>query len=127
MIAARALLVAVACAATSAHAFVPPSHGKKAARLMWAGDWVTSYGLMLLAQDGQVVVGHYVYSHPPVRGEIRGEAAGRVLTFTWEEGKGGAGEGTGTFELSEDSRSFTGTWTTSTGGGGPWTGKRVEP
>ena len=129
MIATRALLLAVALAATSAHAFVPPSFGKKTVSGVWAGEWSTSYGILKLTQQGKIVVGHYVYSTPPVKGEVRGEADGRKLVFAWEEGKGGAGSGWGRFELSEDSLTFKGTWAVGAAvdPAGTWEGTRVGP
>jgi predicted esterase len=84
----------------------------------WAGEWVTDLGAMTLTQDGSSVEGTYGEG-----ARLEGEATGRKLTVTWQNGQN---RGTGSFERAEDGASFTGSWTGG-GGGGTWRGWRKDP
>lgn len=121
-----ALLVLLVLPGT-AQAFVPPSFGKRPAPRRWAGTWTSSYGPLSLVQEGAEVHGTYVYSNPPVHGTVKGTTTTEgTLDFVWNEGPGGAGNGTGVFTLDPDGRSFKGTWAGTGGGGGVWEGIRAD-
>lgn len=128
----RHLLPLLACLAglaslpAPAQAFVPPPFGKRPAPLRWTGTWTSSYGPLVLSQEGANVVGSYVYSNPPVHGTVQGTAKDGTLDFVWTEGPGGAGTGSGVFTLDPDGRSFKGSWVGVSGGGGLWEGTRAD-
>lgn len=89
-----------------------------AASMTWAGVWKTDFSSMTLTQTGNTVTGPYAYHD----GRIEATASGRTLTGRWIEYDN---EGTFTFTMSEDGKSFTGTWIETKphpGGGGSWNG-----
>jgi RNA polymerase sigma factor (sigma-70 family) len=88
----------------------------------FAGDWETTYGRMTLSQTGADVAGFYIMNGE--RCEIVGVVDGNRFSFTYREPHA---KGEGWFELSKNSRSFTGKWRVAEGGGwNDWTGKRIE-
>ncbi|MGB2710299.1 MAG: hypothetical protein WBC33_02195 [Conexibacter sp.] len=107
-------LLATACGQDEAH---------------WSGTWRTSYGTMVLHQDGTAVTGSYTFCD----GTIDAEADGTRLSGTWHQRRGCDGtdssEGPFDFELGSGETSFTGSWRYA--GGGPagegrWTGRRSD-
>jgi hypothetical protein len=71
----------------------------------WQGTWETTYGTVVMTQDGSAVSGFYDMGGPAaIEGTVRPD--GR-LVFTYTE-PSAAGEGW--FELSSDSLSFSGMW-----------------
>lgn len=84
----------------------------------FAGQWDTSYGLVVFNVQGNAVSGSY--TQPP--GRIQGTLNGPVLDATWSQADR---SGRMRLMLSADGRSFTGTWTEADGrGGGAWNGTR---
>lgn len=70
--------------------------------LNWTGRWDTSYGILVLTQNGNQVTGTYP------DGTLTGTVSGSVLTGTFVENNDYTGSFT--FTMSADGRSFTGTW-----------------
>ncbi len=107
------VLVAQIFFGLSAPAQQPPS---------FAGTWQTTFGDMVLQQDGVNVTGAYVSAG--LTGQITGKVEGRTLTFTYKEP---AAAGEGSFDLSPDGASFTGRWRVAgTQPWGEWQGQRVD-
>src|SRR5581483_2015861 len=69
----------------------------------FAGQWLTTFGSMQLAQNGEEVEG--TYGSGQFRASLAGQVAGGRLTFTFEEPDSG---GKGWFELGRDGQSFAG-------------------
>jgi hypothetical protein len=69
----------------------------------FAGTWETTYGVLILTQDGKKVRGSYYNGQASLEGTVE---KGR-LTFTFVET---IGKGDGEFVLSADGKSFTGKW-----------------
>ncbi|MBN1150369.1 hypothetical protein JXA84_03995 [candidate division WOR-3 bacterium] len=71
----------------------------------FSGRWQTTYGVMILEQEGQKVTGGYFFNgYCPIEGEVN--SWGR-LVFRYNEP---TTSGEGWFELSSDGDSFTGKW-----------------
>jgi|GEM_PF-3130243 len=68
----------------------------------FSGKWYTSYGDMVLEQDGVKVTGTY-----GIDGTLEGKVSGDRLEFEWKESWE---MGEGYFVLSEDGESFIGRW-----------------
>ena len=79
----------------------PDPDAPKAGRGKFAGLWLTTSGLMEIAEDGDRVTGRYA-----ARGtsDIRGDVKGRRLDFRFRSFRGGAGW----FDLSADGKSLAG-------------------
>jgi hypothetical protein len=98
-----------------------PSPKKPA--VTFAGSWETSFGLMTLKPEGDLIKGHYLFG--AAKATIEGKVVKNKLTFTYEEPTGVKGEGW--FELADDGQSFAGEWRD-----GPdrpwrkWLGKRTD-
>jgi hypothetical protein len=120
------LLVAVSCLPFVACGSADKAtSGQVAKALPWAGTWTTTYGRMVLHQEGSKVIGTYTFCD----GKIEGRARAAGLTGTWRQRLGCDGtdmpSGPFHFRLAPARRSFTGTW--SYAGDprqGPWTGTR---
>jgi hypothetical protein len=91
------------------------------AQSTFAGKWETTFGPMVLTQEGAVVTGAYFYGGK--RCTVQGKVEKGKLTFTYREP---AASGEGWFELADNGRTFTGKWREK---GqiewGEWRGKRV--
>ena len=92
----------------------------------WTGSWSTNFGAMSLVQNGNTVIGTYVY----MQGLVVGTVDGNVLRGTFTESPYALAD-TGDLELtlSADGHSFNGRWRYSTFPSGawstvPWTGVR---
>ncbi len=71
----------------------------------FSGTWETTYGDMVLEQNGSSVTGWYSYgTMSTIEGTVTG---GGKLIFTYDEGDAA---GTGWFQLSESGTSFSGQW-----------------
>lgn len=89
--------LALSCFTWPAEVFAgPPS---------FAGRWQTSYGVMTLKQEQQVVTG--TYSWEGVESTIKGQVKGLTLSFRYQDA---SGQGHGSFTLSSDGQSFKGRW-----------------
>jgi hypothetical protein len=85
----------------------------------FAGRWLTTFGLMILSQDGRTVSG--TYSRDGTGCSIRGGVEGDRLVFDYEEP---SEKGTGWFRLSRHGR-FAGEYLAHGGRGPlPWKGER---
>jgi hypothetical protein len=84
----------------------------------FAGTWDTTFGRLVLAQQGDKVIGTYYAG----RASLKGTVEKKKLTFTYkEEGE----QGKGWFELAADGRSFTGKYLADgTENWSPWDGAR---
>ncbi len=69
------------------------------------GTWSTTFGDVVMTQEGRTVEGRY---EQPRGSTLSGEIEGRVLKGTWRQSDG---NGTFEFELAEDGRSFEGSYT----------------
>jgi hypothetical protein len=69
------------------------------------GTWQTSYGSMLLTQEGNQVDGFYVWEG--LIGELEGTVKGSRLDFTFTEGED---TGEGWYEMADDGTSWSGKW-----------------
>lgn len=89
-------------------------------KIGFAGVWDTTYGLLRLIEEGELVRGFY---EPGAT--LQGGRSGDVLEFTYHDAEG---RGSGQFTLAEDGLSFDGEWQAE-GAGEPteWTGERVLP
>lgn len=93
----------------------------------WSGTWSTSYGRMVLHQDGSDVTGTYTFCD----GTVDATADGDRLTGTWRQRHGCDGtdmpSGSFDFQLEADGESFDGDWRYAaegpSGDGGPWSGR----
>jgi predicted esterase len=85
------------------------------------GQWQTSIGTVNLVQKGDAVTGTYGVSG---QFAIKGTVRGKVLTFTYEEGKL---KGDGRFALDERGHSFAGSFQIQGGRSGVWNGWRPDP
>jgi hypothetical protein len=87
----------------------------------WSGRWVTTYGDMMLTQEGDSVRGYYTYGGmSTVDGVV--DRTGR-LNFTYTEA---SASGEGWFDLSDDGNTFTGMWRqTGSAAWSPWEGYRA--
>ena len=84
----------------------------------WTGTWMTDYGRMYLAQQGNRVTGTYDY----MGGRIEGTVAGSVLSGTWVQTNN---SGRLEFRLSADGRTYDGVWGYGQGiSNGLWRGTR---
>lgn len=75
----------------------------------WAGTWSTSYGTMVLTQNGNVVQGTYTLDS----GQISGTVSGTVLTGRWTElptRQGPTDAGAIKFTMDADKQSWGGFW-----------------
>jgi hypothetical protein len=88
----------------------------------FTGTWNTTFGLMVLKQDGQAVKGHYDFEDAEAK--IEGTVEKNKLTFTYEEPTGVKGEGW--FELAVDGSSFKGQWREPEQSWQKWEGKRTR-
>ncbi len=73
----------------------------------WDGVWETTYGTIILAQDGSEVRGTY----RGTIGRIDGTAGWKILTFTWSEGPDRGStyfQGSGEFKMDRSEDSFEG-------------------
>jgi len=70
------------------------------------GRWETTYGVLVLSQNGTAVTGSYTYGGGT--GTVAGTVEKRTLTFKYEESSGVKGEGK--FELNDSATRFDGTW-----------------
>lgn len=86
------------------------------------GVWSTSFGRMRLLVSKDAINGCYAF---PYGAKVSGKLKGSQFNFTYKEP---AASGEGTFELSEDGRSFFGKWRPEgTEEWLDWFGTRVEP
>ncbi len=69
----------------------------------FTGSWDTNFGVLSMTQSGSAVTGTYSYQ----TGRLSGTVNGNVLSGTWVESDD---QGTFTFTLSADGRSFDGSW-----------------
>jgi hypothetical protein len=101
----------------------PSSRGGESGTIAsFDGVWDTSYDRLILAQEGSKVRGTYNY----VDGHLEGTVTGMELIFRWVEAGDGntpLTQGTGSFVMNSDRRSFTGTWEYgNTGSASEWNG-----
>ncbi len=75
---------------------------RRAVEHTWAGKWVTTFGKMILKQDGTKVTGEY---GNPIE-TLEGTASGSKLTGTWH---GSFSSGKFEFTMAPDGKSFKGT------------------
>lgn len=91
----------------------------------WGGIWDSSFGKMVLSQNGKIVEGEYEHDE----GRISGKIEGNRLSGTWYEGYGGTVDESGDVEfiMSDDCMSFSGKWGHGSGENwsGQWNGKRI--
>lgn len=91
-----------------------------AATAAWTGSWQSDFGTLSLQQSGNRVTGSY----PHHSGRIEATASGNSLSGRWIEYDN---EGTFSFSMSADGRSFSGSWKEvrpNPSGGGAWNGRR---
>lgn len=113
----RILLLTAACMV-----LCTPVLAQDASPASFAGAWDTTYGLLIVEQDGGVVRGTYSYGGGS---SIAGTVSERRLTFTYTEP---TASGDGWFELSEDAQSFAGQWRESgSSEWAAWSGTRAAP
>lgn len=120
------VLVAASCLPVAAYGAVASGAvGQAAKRPSWTGTWTTTYGRMVLRQEGSKVTGRYTFCG----GRLEGRRSGSGLTGTWHQRLGCDGtdmpSGPFHFRLSSSGSSFKGTW--SYAGDprrGPWDGTR---
>jgi hypothetical protein len=91
----------------------------------WAGTWTSSFGRLTLGAGGS---GSYEGFNP---GTVTGKVTGNVNKGTWDQPGTPPKNGTFTFTLSGDGRSFTGDWAYGPPGGGcgsacGWNGTCIE-
>ena len=105
-----------------------PAKGPMPQGVAWTGVWDTTFGPLVLKQEGNRVVGVYKYGEAGIVGAVVGETDGNYVNFKWAEQEGGAGTGHGLFVMAEDGNSFTGAWGTGEDdrGSGSWEGTRVQ-
>ena len=87
---------------------------------VWSGAWDTEFGVLVMTQSGNDVSGSY--SHDV--GSLAGIVSGNTLSGTWTENDD---EGTFTFIMSEDGKSFSGSWQETSpdpNQGGGWDGTK---
>ncbi len=95
---------------------------------IWSGTFKTTWGVMKLTQDGNKVVGTYVYGS----GKITGTVSGNTLTGRWSIApsyKAPIDAGDLQLTISADGRTLTGKWRNGSTGewNTNWTGTRVPP
>jgi hypothetical protein len=105
-----------------------PPKGPMPQGVAWTGAWDTTFGPLVLKQEGIRVVGVYKYGQAGIVGALVGEADGNYVNFKWAEQEGGAGTGRGVFVMADDGGSFTGAWGTGDDdrGSGSWEGTRLK-
>lgn len=91
--------------ARAAFTFADPAPSRPAAPAArtFAGEWMTSYGVMTLKQTGDAITGVY----GPAGNPISGSVAGDKFTFAYTEP---TVKGEGWFVLSADANQITGQW-----------------
>ncbi len=95
---------------------------------IWSGTFKTTWGVMKLTQDGNKVVGTYVYGS----GKITGTVSGNTLTGRWSIApsyKAPTDAGDLQLTVSADGKTLTGKWRNGSTGewNTNWTGTRVSP
>ena len=80
----------------------------------WSGAWDTSFGMMILQQNGNHISGTYEYNGGS---RVEGTITGDVFNGTWYEPEN---SGTLKFTMSDDGMAFTGFWDRD----GIWDGSR---
>jgi len=124
-----AIFVLSACGGSSSTRSTTPRTNVKP----WTGVWKTSFGGLVIVQDGARIVGKYTYNRG--RKKRTGKLEGKLLRdgifgFRWVE-IGGGSRGTlglGGFVMSNSGNSFRGKWGVgkSATNGGVWTGVRMN-
>jgi hypothetical protein len=98
------LLVLLFARAAIAFADSPPAAQPAApATKSFAGQWITTYGVMTLKQTGDAITGVYGPSDNPISGTV----AGDKFSFTYTEP---AAKGEGWFVLAADGNQISGKW-----------------
>ena len=91
-------------------------------RVGFGGLWGSSFGLLRLFDEGDLVRGFYEMAGTAT---VEGRLSGDRLTFTYREPRAG---GEGWFKLSPDGLSFDGQWRQEGGGPWqPWEGRKMLP
>ncbi|MDX2277403.1 MAG: hypothetical protein NW206_18300 [Hyphomonadaceae bacterium] len=88
-------------------AFVVALAAPSVGHCQFAGEWDTTYGRMVLTQDGNRVAGSYVYGLFSTRGAVEGVVQNGRLFFRYTEP---AAAGEGWFQASDGAMSFEGQW-----------------
>lgn len=87
----------------------------------WDGVWESDFGRVRLVHEAERIHGFYEGAGPAV---IEGELRGDRLEFRYREP---SASGEGRFQLSEDSRAFSGEWRAQEGAEwSPWSGRRLQ-
>lgn len=90
--------------------------------VLFTGLWATTFGPMVLVQNGNSVSGFYVMNGQ--RSSVEGKVIGNKLTFTYKEPKA---QGEGWFEIEKSKDSFSGLWKeVGRDKWEPWIGARVK-
>jgi len=105
----RTALLISACLTATMAASLDSAQG---AGNTWAGTWSSDFGQMTLDASGS---GSYAGFNP---GTVAGHVAGNIDQGTWYQPGEPSKQGTFTFTLGADGRSFTGEWAYSSGGCG---------
>jgi hypothetical protein len=88
----------------------------------FTGTWDTTYGRLVLTQDGPKVRGFYVYGGR--KSTVEGQVEKSKLTFRYQEPDS---KGEGWFELAADEKSFIGQWRQDgETEWGQWNGRRIS-
>jgi len=82
-------------AAAMGGVLLPPGLSSAGDPINWSGAWQTTFGELVLRQQGNLVEGTYTYRG----GRLRGEVKGNTLVGQWMEGKGETPEYVGDFEF----------------------------
>lgn len=96
----------------------PPK--QQGAKSGFVGVWESTFGKMVLEQDGDLIKGSYSYGGTST---IQGSASGDTFSFRYTER---AAKGEGWFTLAEDGQSFSGKWRPDGGEWATWTGTRIK-
>jgi hypothetical protein len=101
-----AVLLLVALAVPPGVAAEGRSAPAAACQYSWAGSWTTTYGTMVLTQEGSAVRGTYANG----AATIEGTASGRKLIGKWHRDRVTKPSGPIEFTMNEDGSKFEGTW-----------------
>lgn len=108
----------------------PPPAPPMPSGTTWAGGWETTFGVLVLEQTADKVLGVYKYPNGGAitKGVLDGKLTGGRVDFAWHEEEGGTARGRGRFEMQPSGDAFTGRfgYGESAEDGLPWTGTRIK-